>query len=114
MCYVFDEDDLVQLLSVIIENQNLDKDILLSLAKINSSGVIDIKNKTKCPECDKYVDDTYDHLDRYSKKYRDDCEWNCKSIEVPICKKCDKYVNNSKEHCVAEGDLTYSSVWECI
>ena len=115
MAYVFEEKDLVQLIAEIKANSQLNDDTLLSLAKINSSGIIDIESpeykNQKCSNCDKYVDDSDDHKEYLPSHYRDNWYWNCPII--PTCPKCNEYVNDSKEHCKFAGDLTYSSSWEC-
>ena len=109
---MFSEEDLVSLIEVIQSNTHLEDDTLLDLMKINSSGVINASEYTKCPKCNKFVDSSEDHFVRWKGSEQ---EWDChnSSNEVPTCQKCDKYVNNSRDHCEASGDQTYSSIWEC-
>ena len=114
MNYMFSEEDLVRLVELIQSNSHLSDDTMLDLAKVNSSGVFDTKSNSKCSKCskcNKFVDSSEDHFVRWKGSEQ---VWDCGSDEgPPTCQKCDKYVDNSRDHCEAEGDQTYSSIWEC-
>ena len=111
--FCFDEDDLLKIIDLIQENPDLNRESLLSLCIINSSGVNDDARKETCQKCDRRVNDKFEH-----RKYEGDnsSRWSFESFDnekINKCEKCKKYVNSEYEHRNRAGNQTYSSSWDC-
>ena len=114
--YCLNKENLLNIIDEIQKYSHLNRENLLSLCIINSSGVNDVVNITKemCCKCNRRVNSEYDHR-QYEGDQTYSSEWNCcsSSESPPKCNKCHRLVNNEYDHRQYEGDYTYSSEWNC-
>ena len=118
MYYCYTKDELVSLIADIKDNIISDDELLINLAVVSCSttvdeeDIVDLNQLSKCPKCDKTVNDYYKHQ-KFAGDASYNSSWECSSEDIIKCPKCKVLVLEKYKHQVFPGDRSYSEEWKC-
>ena len=114
--YCYTKDELMSLIADIKDNINSDDELLINLAVVSCSTVVDkedllhLNTLTKCPKCDKTVNDYYKHQ-IFAGDASYNSSWECSSEDIIKCQNCDELVMEKYSH--AREIYKYDIIWKC-